>query len=109
MMVELKLLELMMDVLKLVAFKAEASPCALAGMCMAFFAVLFLVASPLCRRAWACVLELLVRIVNFVPFDVFGLLVLFSYVRFVNLVLCNAMDLPSALVLPLVWARCIAS
>ena len=109
MMVELKLLELMTDVLKPVAFKAEASPCALAGMCMAFFAVLFLVASPLRRRAWACVLELLVRIVNFVPFDVFGLLVLFSYVRFVNLVFFDAVDLPSVLVLPLAWARCIAS
>ena len=109
MMVEVMLLVLMTDVPMLVAFKAEVSLHAWAGMRMAFSAVLFLVASPLRRRAWVCVLELLVRIVNVVPFEIFGLLVLFSHVRSVNLVFYDTVDLPSALVLPLAWARCIAS
>ena len=100
---------LMTDVPKPVAFKAEASLRAMAGMRMALSAVLFLVVSPLRRRAWVCVLELLFRIVNVEPFEIFGLVVLFKYVCLLNLVFFDAVDLLYALVVPLAWARCFAS
>ena len=59
--------------------------------------VLLLVASPLRRRAWVGVLELLVRIVYVVPFVILGLLVLFSHVRSVNLSFYDdTVDLSSA-------------
>merc|ERR1712063_238865 len=50
------------DVLKPVALMAEASLRAWAGMRMALSSRLFLVTSPLRRRAWACVPELFGRL-----------------------------------------------
>ena len=58
-------------------------------------------------RAWACVLVLLFGIVYLALFGIVDLSVLFGIVCLESLALFGIVDLLTALVVPLVWARCV--